>query len=69
MGECYSKPSQGNGREAREREAEEDGSRRLGERCISMAREKRSRLYIASKCAAMLLCWHEHASDRDTSRT
>ncbi|XWS29147.1 hypothetical protein CRYUN_Cryun24cG0003600 [Craigia yunnanensis] len=28
--------------------------------CLAMAKEQRSRFYIAKRCLVMLLCWHKY---------
>ncbi|KAI5556820.1 hypothetical protein POPTR_018G072101v4 [Populus trichocarpa] len=30
-------------------------------RCLSMAKQQKTRFYILGRCISMLLCWHDHA--------
>ncbi|KFK36224.1 hypothetical protein AALP_AA4G094200 [Arabis alpina] len=30
-------------------------------RCLLMAKQQRTRLYILRRCVSMLLCWHDHS--------
>uniref|UniRef100_A0A6N2N4R0 Uncharacterized protein n=1 Tax=Salix viminalis TaxID=40686 RepID=A0A6N2N4R0_SALVM len=30
-------------------------------RCLSMAKQQKTRFYILGRCVSMLLCWHDHA--------
>ncbi|AEE83274.1 unnamed protein product [Arabidopsis thaliana] len=34
---------------------------RFGDRCLLMAKQQRTRLYILRRCVSMLLCWHDHS--------
>ncbi|KAF5454623.1 hypothetical protein F2P56_024273 [Juglans regia] len=43
---------------------EEDHTEKLQAGCLATVKEKRSRLYIARKCAAMLLCWHKYVTEK-----
>lgn len=36
-------------------------SRRIGKRCLLIAKQQRTRFYILRRCITMLLCWHAHA--------
>ncbi|CAF2106848.1 hypothetical protein Bca4012_092443 [Brassica carinata] len=31
------------------------------DRCLLMAKQQRTRLYILQRCVSMLLCWHDHS--------
>ncbi|KAG2696580.1 hypothetical protein I3843_07G062700 [Carya illinoinensis] len=42
----------------------EEATERLQAGCLATVKEKRSRLYIARKCAVMLLCWHKYGNRR-----
>ncbi|XP_006285324.2 uncharacterized protein LOC17880151 [Capsella rubella] len=33
----------------------------FGDRCLLMAKQQRTRLYILRRCVSMLLCWHDHS--------
>ncbi|KAF8088935.1 hypothetical protein N665_0024s0024 [Sinapis alba] len=33
----------------------------VGDRCLLMAKQQRTRLYILRRCVSMLLCWHDHS--------
>ncbi|VVB01317.1 unnamed protein product [Arabis nemorensis] len=35
--------------------------RSFGDRCLLMAKQQRTRLYILRRCVCMLLCWHDHS--------
>ena len=36
-------------------------SRRIGRRCLAIAKQQRTRFYILRRCISILLCWHAHA--------
>ncbi|XWS12842.1 hypothetical protein CRYUN_Cryun37aG0125200 [Craigia yunnanensis] len=56
MGQCHSAPSStGDDEEGR---CEETSS--LKKRCLTMAKEQRSRFYILRRCVIMLLCWQKY---------
>ncbi|CAN8307645.1 unnamed protein product [Cochlearia groenlandica] len=33
----------------------------FGDRCLLMAKQQRTRIYILRRCVSMLLCWHDHS--------
>ncbi|KAL5729383.1 hypothetical protein ACHQM5_002349 [Ranunculus cassubicifolius] len=34
---------------------------RLSKRCLTMAKQQKTRFYIFGRCISMLLCWRAHA--------
>ncbi|KAL5768902.1 hypothetical protein ACOSP7_015450 [Xanthoceras sorbifolium] len=34
-------------------------------RCLSMAKQQKTRFYILGRCISMLLCWHDHSISDD----
>ncbi|KAF8036498.1 hypothetical protein BT93_C2274 [Corymbia citriodora subsp. variegata] len=33
----------------------------FGKRCLRMAKQQKTRVYILYRCTYMLLCWHDHS--------
>ncbi|KAI9165377.1 hypothetical protein LWI28_012959 [Acer negundo] len=68
MGQCTSSSSIKRRSKDKEEEEEEemkeegnDESKTNGCLClVSTVKEKKSRFYIARRCAVMLLCWHKY---------
>ncbi|XWS19409.1 hypothetical protein CRYUN_Cryun31cG0013000 [Craigia yunnanensis] len=57
MGQCHSAPSSTGDDEGR---CEEEETSSLKKRCLTMAKEQRSRFYILRRCVIMLLCWQKY---------
>lgn len=57
MGQCISGQA---GKQTDQFGGVEEDTKRLQAGCLATVKEKRSRLYIARKCAVMLLCWHKY---------
>ncbi|XP_042492720.1 small polypeptide DEVIL 10-like [Macadamia integrifolia] len=34
-------------------------------RCLTMAKQQKTRVYILRRCVCMLLCWHAHSVSDD----
>ncbi|XVF26050.1 hypothetical protein REPUB_Repub13aG0266600 [Reevesia pubescens] len=58
MGQCQSTPSSTETDDIDEEVMETTSS--LKKKCLTMAKEQRSRFYILRRCAIMLLCWQKY---------
>ncbi|KAB2082151.1 hypothetical protein ERO13_A05G170700v2 [Gossypium hirsutum] len=64
MGQCHSasaaSTSRGDDHEEEVRFEEDEETSSMKKRCLSMAKEQRSRFYILRRCVIMLLCWQKY---------
>ncbi|PIN13582.1 hypothetical protein CDL12_13781 [Handroanthus impetiginosus] len=61
MGQCYSGPSTLH----QHPKESSSSSSSFRTRCLPIAKEQRSRLYIIRRCIFILICWHKYKdSDR-----
>ncbi|EOY28713.1 Uncharacterized protein TCM_030235 [Theobroma cacao] len=65
MGQCHSAPSTGDDEIDQRGHCEETTTSSLKKRCLTMAKEQRSRFYILRRCVIMLLCWQKYGNKKN----